>query len=245
MSDWSNGLQLPDDKPLAEKPMPLHEEKQPSPEVHHEHPHEVRHERVFHSEKRRVGKGKASFITLSQAQVGIWVAAVLVVSLTAVLAYRSTDTVRKLEEGSELSQQNKRSLEPGVWVAEKFVATFKVVSPWEVVLSDTDMWVASYKEEGITGQLEVSIQDSSFSDPLNGTPQDFAGIQGLYSQTSQLTFDGGSEVRRVTSIVGVLYNGNQIGIQLTLQGSEDVLTDEKVADLTTQFKQFLSDAKIE
>ncbi len=245
MSDWSNGLQLPDEKPETEKPMPLHEERQPSPEARHEHPHEVRHEKVLHTDKRKVGKGKPAFSGISQVQIGIGVATVLVISLTAVLAYRSTDNVRKTEEQNELTQQSKRSLEPGVWVAENFVATFKVTSPWEVVLSDTDMWIASYKEEGITGQLEASIQDSSFSDPLNGTPLDFASIQGLYSQTSQLTFDGGSEVRRVTSIVGALYKGTQIGIQFTLQGSEDVLTDEKVATLTTQFKQFLSDATIE
>lgn len=242
MSDWTNGLQLPDEKPerASEKPMPLHEEKHAASENRH---HETHHQ---HAEKKRTSaRSKSSMTSLSQTQVGIGAVAILLIAVTSALAYRST--VNQARVANERSAAQSQSLiSPTTWVAEQFVMTFTLPSAWEFTYSDTAAWIAQYKTGGLNGQLEVSVQPSSILDGVEGeTKTSFAGAEASYSQSSQITFDAGIETRIVTVLSAVPHSEVAIRAQFNLQGLPDELTDEEVAIAVAQLKQILANAAIE
>ncbi|CAN5156122.1 hypothetical protein BH11PAT4_BH11PAT4_4190 [soil metagenome] len=245
MSDWSNGLQLPDEKP-AEHPAPLHEERVPAPVPRHEttpHDSHARSHAVPHAEKHRSSKGKSTGIT--QAQAGIAAAAILVTALTLLLAHRSTTGVYRAAESQRSTQASKGILAPGVWVAEDFVINFSLPDTWEVLFSDTDTWIASYSEEGMSGQLEVSIQSSTVLDRVGPVKATIAGIEGVYSQESQVNADSGVDVTIVSVALAVPYKERAIQAQFSIQGDEAALTDAKIASVTSELKKILSDATLE
>jgi hypothetical protein len=237
MSDWSNGLKLPDEK---------HEDRVPDPVARHEaasHEVHTHHQHVAHAEKHRSPKGKNTGIT--QLQAGIGIAVVLLTAFTLALAHRSTTTVYRVAESQRSTQLSNGVLAPGIWVAEDFVINFSLPTSWEVLFSDTDTWIASYSEEGMSGQLEVSIQSSIVLEregPLRAT---LAGIEGVYSQESQKNMDSGVEVTIVSVAIAVPYEDKAIQAQFSVQGDEATLTSEKIASITTQLKKILADATLE
>jgi hypothetical protein len=242
MSDWSNGLQLPEeDKPeVADKPMPLHEEKEPNQEARGEHAHSHH----SHADKKKIPVLRKKSGRLSQLQVGIGVAAVLVTALALSLAYRSSRDQLGVATGT--AQQTPSVVSPTTWVGEDFVMNFTLPSGWEFTYSDTESWIVQYREDGVNGQLEVSLQDSSILDELTGDVSVlFAGTSATYQERSQTILESGSEVRLITAQTAIKSGDKAIRSQFNLQGVPDVLTNEVSAKVLEQFKQILNEATLE